>query len=131
MQSMNSQAYTLLFRTGLKEPTRTPILCIYNECMKLFLSPSTRAKLARPDHNVTEREILECFANRDHTFLIDKRPEHQTPIPTQWFVSETDWGRKLKVVFIYDQASGIVDIKSAYPASTEIQAIYLKFSQPK
>jgi hypothetical protein len=99
--------------------------------MRLFLSPSTRAKLAKPDHNVTEREILECFANRDRTFLTDTRQEHQTPIPTQWFVSETDRGRKLKVVFIYDQRSGIVDIKSAYLASEEIQVIYSKFSQPK
>lgn len=93
--------------------------------MKLFLSPAVRAKLARPDHNVTEQEIIQCFANRDRTFLTDMRPEHQTPIPTQWFVAETDYGRKLKIVFILDRTTGIVDIKSAYAANAVVEQIYL------
>jgi len=96
----------------------------------MFLSPSVRAKLGRPDHNVTEQEILQCFANRDRAFLVDTRPEHQTPIPTQWFVSETDYGRNLKVVFINDTRAGIVDIKSAYPATEEVARIYLKYAPP-
>jgi hypothetical protein len=94
----------------------------------MFLSPATRQKLARPDHNVTEQEIIQCFANRDRVFLTDTRPEHQTPVPTQWFVSETDYGRKLKVVFICDPASKIVDIKSAYPAAPEVERIYTKYA---
>lgn len=94
----------------------------------MFLSPATRLKLARHDHNVTEQEILQCFANRDRTFLTDSRPEHQTPIPTQWFVSETDYGRRLKVVFIYDQESQIVDIKSAYPAAPDVERVYFKYA---
>lgn len=96
----------------------------------MFISPSTRSKLAQPDHNVTDQEIMQCFANRGRTFLQDTRPQHQTPIPTQWFVSETDHGRRLKVVFIYDPATKIVDIKSAYGAAPEVERIYLKYSQP-
>lgn len=96
----------------------------------MFLSPAVRAKLARPDHSVTELEIIQSFANRERTFATDSRPEHQTPIPTQWFVAETDTGRKLKVVFIYDRSAGIVDIKSAYSATVEVERIYLKYSQP-
>ena len=57
---------------------------------------------------------------------MDSRPQHQTPIPTQWFVSETDYGRLLKVIFIYDSSSGIIDIKSAYPATPEVAGIYSK-----
>lgn len=96
----------------------------------MFLSPAIRAKLAQPDHNVTEQEILQCFASRERTFATDARPEHQTPIPTQWFVAETDSGRKLKVVFIYDREAGIVDIKTAYSATAEVERIYFKYSQP-
>ncbi|WP_228897804.1 ADP-ribosyl-(dinitrogen reductase) hydrolase [Acidovorax sp. Leaf73] len=94
--------------------------------MRMFISPATRAKLAKPDHNVTDLEIIQCFANRDRKFLTDTRPEHQTPIPTQWFVSETDYGRKLKIVFILDTKSGIIDIKSAYSATAEVERIYTK-----
>lgn len=94
----------------------------------MFLSPFVRNKLAQPDHNVTELEIKECFANRERTFAKDTRPEHQTPIPTQWFVAETNFGRRLKIVFIYDPQSKIVDIKSAYPATDEVTRIYTKHS---
>lgn len=96
--------------------------------MRMFLSPSVRAKLAQGDHNVTEDEILQCFANRDRSFATDTRPEHQTPIPTQWFVAETDYGRRLKIVFIFDKKAGIVDIKSAYPATAEVTRIYKKYT---
>lgn len=96
--------------------------------MALFISPSVRSKLAKPDHNVTEQEIVQCFANRDRVFLVDTRPEHQTPIPTQWFVAETDYGRRLKIVFINDTSSGLVIIKSAYPATNEVTRIYTKYA---
>lgn len=96
--------------------------------MRMFISPAVRAKLAKPDHNVTDLEIIQCFANRDRGYLTDSRPEHQTPIPTQWFVSETDYGRKLKIVFIYDTKSGIVDIKSAYSATADVERIYTKYA---
>lgn len=96
--------------------------------MSLHISLKVRAKLAQLDHNVTEEEILQCFANRYRGYCTDSRPEHQTPIPTQWFVSETDYGRKLKVVFIHDTLANIIDIKSAYPATAEVTRIYDKYS---
>lgn len=94
--------------------------------MNISISPAVLTKLADPSHNVTKQEIVECFANRDRKFLTDNRPEHQTPIPTQWFVAETDYGRQLKVVFIYDTAIQTVIIKSAYPAEPHIVHIYEK-----
>lgn len=98
--------------------------------MRMFLSPKVRDKLAREDHNVTQDELLQCFANRDRSFATDNRPEHQTPIPTQWFVAETDYGRRLKVVFIYEPSSGVVQIKSAYPATDRVTEIYEKHTRP-
>lgn len=97
--------------------------------MNISISPSVLTKLADPTHNVTKTEIVECFANRDRQFLTDSRLEHQTPIPTQWFVAETDYGRKLKVVFIHDVQVHAIIIKSAYPATAEIIRIYEKYAQ--
>ena len=94
--------------------------------MNISISPAVLAKLADPSHNVTKMEIVECFANRDREFLTDNRPHHQTPIPTQWFVAETDYGRKLKVVFIHDTSTQTIIIKSAYPAASNIDGIYQK-----
>ncbi|WP_314324714.1 ADP-ribosyl-(dinitrogen reductase) hydrolase [Comamonas aquatica] len=94
--------------------------------MNISISPAVLAKLADPSHNVTKQEILECFANRDRKFLTDNRPQHQAPIPTQWFVAETDYGRLLKVVFMYDRPVNTIIIKSAYPAEQHIVDIYHK-----
>lgn len=96
--------------------------------MTLNISLKIRAKLAQPDHNVTEEEILQCFANRYRGFCTDIRPEHQAPLPTQWFVAETDYGRSLKIVFLHDVTNARMDIKSAYPATVEVIRIYEKFS---
>lgn len=96
--------------------------------MALNISLQVRAKLAQIDHNVTEEEIVQCYANRYRGFCTDNRPEHQTPLPTQWFVAETDYGRRLKIVFLHDLQSNRIDIKSAYPATDEVTRIYEKYS---
>ena len=96
--------------------------------MALFISSRIRAKLAQADHNVTEAEILECFANRQLGYCVDNRPEHQTIPPTQWFAAETDHGRWLKIVFVFEQSTGIIEIKSAYSATDEVQRIYKKYA---
>lgn len=96
--------------------------------MNLLISPSVLVKLADPTHNVNRQEIVECFANRDRAFLTDTRPQHQTPIPTQWFVAETDYGRRLKVVFMNDTEATTIIIKSAYPAAPNIIDIYERYA---
>jgi hypothetical protein len=102
---------------------------LLRENMTLHISLKMRAKLAQADHNVTEEEIIQCFANRYRGFCTDSRPEHQAPLPTQWFVAETDYGRRLKIVFLHDVPSNRMDIKSAYPATDEVTRIYEKYSK--
>ena len=54
-------------------------------------------------------------------FPRDSREQHQTDPPTRWFISRTDAGRLLKVVFIHYQFANEIYIKSAYePNPTEI-----------
>lgn len=84
------------------------------------------AEKLRDKHQVEKREILESFANRDGAFLEDNREDHKSDPPTQWFVAETDYGRKLKVVFIAE--NGEIIIRTAYAANTTELAIYKKYA---
>jgi hypothetical protein len=48
--------------------------------------------------------------------------------PTMWFISETDRGRALKVVFI-EHPSQVYELKTAYEPSPEEERIYDKYAQ--
>jgi len=45
-----------------------------------------------------------------------------------WFVSETDYGRKLKAMFVMRDAD--IYIKSAYGTTDEVERIYNRKSKP-
>jgi uncharacterized DUF497 family protein len=90
--------------------------------MALVISNKTYQKLSQK-HGVSKDEILQCFANRYRGFLEDIREEHLTDPPSKWFVAETDYGRKLKVVFI-QTANGDIHIKTAYLANAMERQIY-------
>lgn len=51
-------------------------------------------------HDVTSKEVDECFMNRDGGYLIDTRDVHQTNPQTLWFIAETNKGRLLKICFV-------------------------------
>ena len=89
------------------------------------ISSRVRLKLLAKRPSVTEEEIEECFASREGVFLEDVRAKNVTVPPTQWFVAETDMGRRLKVAFIYD---GDIVIKTAYDADPEEISIYSKYA---
>ena len=91
--------------------------------MKLIISQNVRIKLAGPEHQVTESEIRQAFANRVGIMVEDTRAWHKTNPTTLWFVAETDFGRKLKVMLV-PHPNGDVEIKSAYSATVKVQGIY-------
>jgi len=96
--------------------------------MKLSISEAVRQKLAIKHGGITEVDIVECFANREAGFLADKRADHQTNPPSQWFIAETNSGRKLKVVFMYHSDTKNIVIKTAYDANAEEIRIYKKYA---
>lgn len=99
--------------------------CIYNTTLMLehlIIAPDIRDKLAREDHNVKEDEVRECFLNHDGFYLEDDDEDHATNPPTEWFVGETDRGRLLKIIFVFQD--GNLYLKSAYPANAKTQRIY-------
>ena len=81
---------------------------------RIIISDNILCKLEEK-HNVTPAEVHECFANRCGNFLLDTREEHASEPPTRWFVSETNYGRKLKIVFIWRDKK--VFLRTAYPAN--------------
>lgn len=95
--------------------------------MILHISDEVEKKLSSR-HRVTQLEIIECFGNRTRGTLIDKREEHKTDPPTQWFIAETDRGRLLKIVFVKLTEMDIV-IRTAYEPDENEKRIYQKFSR--
>jgi uncharacterized DUF497 family protein len=88
--------------------------------MAFLISQKIKEKLAEK-HNVTEREVMDCFYDRKGT-LIDDREDHKTDPPTQWFIGMTNKRRLLKVIFINKE--GNILLKSAFPPNDTEIAIY-------
>ena len=94
--------------------------------MDFVISPRVREKLLIK-HKVTEAQVLQCFANKTGRDLLDNRPEHRTDPPTRWFIAQTDFGIRLKVCYVFDSTTQVVEIKSAFPPNEEEERIYKKF----
>lgn len=96
----------------------------------LIISPKILAKIKEVDHgSITEREVRECFIAWDGSYCEDPREEHKTQsgLPTRWFVGESHVGRKLKLVYVADADNFY--LKSAYPATSDVQRIFEKYAQ--
>lgn len=94
--------------------------------MTFYVSPKTEQKLIKK-HNVKADEIGECFANSSGVYLNDTRYQHKTNPPTQWFIAETDQGRLLKIIFIFNQEEKKIVIKSAYAPNEKEKEIYFQW----
>ncbi|OOG62055.1 hypothetical protein B0E46_13770 [Rhodanobacter sp. B04] len=68
------------------------------------------------DHQVSQKEVLECFANGEAIYLEDTDEEHRTDPPSWWFMAPTNRNRMLKVCFI--RRDGDVVIKTAFEPSS-------------
>lgn len=78
-------------------------------------------------HGVTQKEVMECFANGEAIYFEDSREEHRTDPPTMWFMAPTNRGRVLKVCFMLKDDDII--IKTAFePTSSEHLELYIKLA---
>jgi hypothetical protein len=93
--------------------------------MPIVISTKVRAKLAAKQPPVTPEEIEQCFVTVEGSYLEDEREQHASDPPTLWFIAETYYGRKLKVVFI-PRGEDMV-IRTAYPPNPEEIRIYSKY----
>jgi hypothetical protein len=101
--------------------------CIYNfPVQALIISPQTLDKL-QAKHNVSRKDVEQCFANRCGEFLLDTREDHKSDPPTLWFVAPTNAGRLLKIAFI--PKDGNVHLRSAFEPNAEEIRIYDKYGK--
>ena len=92
--------------------------------MALLISKEVTQKL-KEKHKVSPHEIVECFVNRECGYLEDTREQHRTDPATQWFISENNYGRKLKVVFIH--LGSDIRIRTAFEPNDTESYIYWKY----
>lgn len=84
----------------------------------LLISEGVSTKL-RDKHDVSRREVEQCFENIEGPLLIDDREDHKSDPPTLWFISRTNLNRLLKIVYI--QRGKTVCLRTAYePNEAEI-----------
>lgn len=93
--------------------------------MALIISPKVLAKLANKQPPVMRNEVEQCFANRTGLYLIDNREDHESDPPTRWFIAETFYGRKLKIVFILRGVD--IHLRTAYVPNTDELEIYSNY----
>ncbi|MFG5779852.1 ADP-ribosyl-(dinitrogen reductase) hydrolase [Comamonas sp. J-3] len=87
----------------------------------LLIFPAIEEKLEKK-HQVTRREVEQCFANFEGPLLIDDREDHRTNPPTHWFLACTNQGRLLKVVFIL--RDGKIFLRTCYVPNQDEMRIY-------
>lgn len=90
----------------------------------LRISQAVLEKL-RDKHDVTEREVDQCFENIEGPLLIDDREDHRSDPPTLWFISRTNKNRLLKIAYI--QRGSIINLRTCYEPNEEEISIYSKF----
>jgi hypothetical protein len=94
--------------------------------MTLVISKPVQVKL-KFKHDVNVQEVRQCFINRDGFLLEDSREQHRSDPPTQWFISQTDKGRTLKIVFV--AKNGSIHLKSAFEPNEIELDIYNRFGK--
>lgn len=89
--------------------------------LKYIFSTAILQKLGKK-HGVSLEEVHECFESNDGQTLIDEREQHKTVPETEWFISQTRRGRKLKVCFVFVEELNTIFVKTAYdPNDVEVQ----------
>lgn len=77
------------------------------------ISPKTEKKIERKHNSISLDDIYYAFHNPLGGIFDDNRPEHKTEPPTRWFIGETEYGRKVKIAYIWPPGEK-PRIKTAY-----------------
>jgi len=83
----------------------------------------------REKHRVRRADVVEAFANRIDDGPVDDREQHRTDPPSHWFISETNFGRRLKIVYMVVPGKGVV-IKTAFEPNAAEEKLYARWLAP-
>jgi uncharacterized DUF497 family protein len=93
--------------------------------VKLIFYRAIEEKLLRK-HAVSATDVKEAFMNRVGPFARELRAANQGESPRFWFISKTNLGRKLKIVFADDRNEPAPIIITAYEPNQEEEKLYEK-----
>jgi len=98
--------------------------------MRIIIYPAILEKL-KNKHDVSAGEIEEAFLNRHGSLAKEVRPRNQGTEDRFWFVSATDQGRELKVVFFIDAEENQPVVITAYEPNDDEVNLYEKIQRQK
>lgn len=90
--------------------------------MNHFIISAGVLEKLREKHQITAREVEQCFENKCGMYVEDDREDNKTDPPTLAFIAPTNQGRLLKVAFIF--LDGNVHIKTAFEPNADDIAHY-------
>ena len=96
--------------------------------MRVVIYSSIIEKL-QTKHDVSANEVEEAFLNRTGQLAKEARERNQGDEDRWWFISTTDKGRELKVVFFNDVDETIPVIITAYEPNDDEVKLYEKIQR--
>ena len=98
--------------------------------MRIIIYPLTLEKL-KSKHGVSADEVEQAFWNREGVLAKEVRPHNQGHEDRLWFISTTDKGRELKVVFFIDVDENAPVVITAYEPNDDEVNLYEKIQRQK
>lgn len=98
--------------------------------MRIIIYSSILDKL-KHKHDVSAEDVEEAFLNRQAGLAKELRPQNQGAEDRFWFISTTDKGRELKVVFFFDLEKNVPVIITAYEPNNDEVDLYEKIQRQK
>jgi uncharacterized DUF497 family protein len=98
--------------------------------VRIIIYPLISEKL-QAKHGVSADEVEQVFLNRTGRLAKEVRDRHQGDEQRWWFISTTDVGRELKVVFIRDDDGKTPVIITAFEPSDDEVKLYEKIQRQK
>jgi hypothetical protein len=91
--------------------------------VKIVIHPKIIAKLAA--RGISGNDVGECFGNAKAGDIIDLREGNKTTPDTRWFISQTNNGRELKIVYMLFEKRDEAIIKSTYAPNRDEKHLYI------
>ena len=98
--------------------------------MRIIIYSTILDKL-KNKHGVSASEVEQVFLNRTGVLAKEMRAKNQGAEDRFWFISPTDKGRELKVVFFIDIDENVPVIITAYEPNNDEVKLYEKIERQK
>jgi len=98
--------------------------------VRIVIYPLILEKLTKK-HGVTVHDVEQTFLNRTGSLAKEVRQQNQGSEDRFWFISSTDIGRELKIIFCIDPDENIPVLITAYEPDDNEVKLYEKLQRQK